>query len=140
MTNINRKTGTSFEQQLCISLSGYGFWAHNLAQNKQGQPFDVIAARNGKTYPIDCKVCEKDIFRLDRVEENQYSAMTLWRQTGNGEGWFALRLTNGEVWFLSLEEIERAMLTRRSLYRSDIRQLGISLEEWVHHHESPDSL
>lgn len=97
MTNMNRKTGTSFERQLCTNLAGHGFWAHQMAQNSQGQPFDVIAAKNGRTYPIDCKVCEKDIFRLERVEENQYSAMILWRQTGNGEGWFALRMTNGEV-------------------------------------------
>lgn len=104
---------------------------HNLAQNSQGQPFDVIAAKSGRTYPIDCKVCEKDIFRLERVEENQHSAMSLWRQTGNGEGWFALKMTNGEVWFISLEDMERAMLTRRSLYWSEIKQLGIKLEEWV---------
>lgn len=131
MKNMNRKTGTSFERQLCTSLSEYGFWAHQMAQNSQGQPFDVIAAKNGHTYPIDCKVCEKDIFRLERVEENQYSAMVLWRQTGNGEGWFALRMTNGEVWFISLEAMERAMLTRRSLYWSEIKQFGITLEEWV---------
>ena len=66
---MNRKTGTSFERQLCTSLAGYGFWAHQMAQNSQGQPFDVIAAKNGHTYPIDCKVCEKDVFRLERVEE-----------------------------------------------------------------------
>lgn len=131
MTNNNRKTGTSFEQQLCISLSGYGFWAHNLAQKSQGQPFDVIAARNGKSYPIDCKVCEKNIFRLDRIEENQYSAMRLWRQTGNGEGWFALLLTNGEIWFLSLADMESFMLNRKSIYLPDIRQYGLPLEAWV---------
>lgn len=131
MTNTNRKIGTGFEKELCLSLYGYGFWAHNLAQNSQGQPFDVIAAKNGHTYPIDCKVCEKDIFRLERVEENQYSAMTLWRQTGNGEGWFALRMTNGEVWLISFEDMERAMLTRKSLYWSEIRQFGITLKEWV---------
>jgi len=128
---MNRKTGTSFERQLCTNLAGHGFWAHQMAQNSQGQPFDVIAAKNGHTYPIDCKVCEKDVFRLERVEENQYSAMTLWRQTGNGEGWFALRMTNGEVWFISLETMERAMFTRRSLYWSEIKQFGITLEEWV---------
>lgn len=131
MTNDNRKAGTSFEQTLCRRLSDFGFWAHNLAQNKQGQPFDVIAARNGKTYPIDCKVCEKDIFRLDRIEENQYSAMRLWRQTGNGEGWFALLLTNGEIWFLSLADMESFMLNRKSIYLPDIRQCGLPLEAWV---------
>ena len=131
MTNDNRKVGTSFEQMLCRRLSDFGFWAHNLAQNKQGQRFDVIAARHGYTYPIDCKVCEKDIFRLDRIEENQYSAMRLWRQTGNGEGWFALLLTNGEIWFLSLADMESFMLNRKSIYLSDIRQCGLPLEAWV---------
>ena len=53
MTNTNRKTGTSFERELCEELARYGFWAHNLAQNSAGQPFDVIAARDGKVYPID---------------------------------------------------------------------------------------
>ena len=129
--NTNRKVGTGFEKDLCLSLAGYGFWAHNLAQNAQGQPFDVIAARNGKAYPIDCKVCEKDIFRLGRIEENQYSAMTLWRMTGNGDGWFALRMTNGEVWLLSLTALERAMITRSSLYWSEIKQFGVTLGEWV---------
>jgi Holliday junction resolvase len=131
MTNDNRKVGTSFEQTLCRRLSDYGFWAHNLAQNKQGQPFDVIAARHGYTYPIDCKVCEKDIFRLDRIEENQYSAMRLWRETGNGEGWFALLLTNGEIRFLSLADMESFMLTRKCIYLPDIRQYGLPLEVWV---------
>lgn len=131
MTNTNRKVGTNFERDLCLSLYGYGFWAHNLAQNRQGQPFDVIAARNGHTYPIDCKVCEKDIFRLDRIEENQHSAMRLWKQTGNGEGWFALLLANGETWFLSLADMENFMLNRKSIYLSDIRQCGLTLETWV---------
>lgn len=131
MTNNNRKVGTSFERDLCLSLAGYGFWCHNLAQNSQGQPFDVMAARNGVCYPIDCKVCDKDLFRLERVEENQYCAMSLWRQTGNGNGWFALRLTNGEVWFLSLDTLDRAALTRKTLYLSEIKQFGLSLREWV---------
>lgn len=130
-TNDNRKVGTSFERLLCLILSDRGFWAHNLAQNKQGQPFDVIAARNGKTYPIDCKVCEKDLFRLSRVEENQYSAMSLWRHTGNGTGWFALKLANEEVWFLSFEDIEKVMVQQHTLYRSEIMSLGVPFAEWV---------
>ena len=70
--NVNRKVGTGFERDLCLSLSGCGFWAHNLAQNSQGQPFDVIAARNGVSYPIDCKDCSKNIFKMERIEENSF--------------------------------------------------------------------
>ena len=131
MTNDNRRVGTGFEKQLCMSLSWYGFWAHNLAQNSQGQPFDIIAARNGKSYPIDCKDCAKDIFKMERIEENQSSAMFLWRETGNGEGWFALRMTNGAVYFLPFSKLESLSLLKTVLSASEIRQFGVPLGEWV---------
>ena len=131
MTNDNRRVGTGFEKQLCMSLSGYGFWAHNLAQNSQGQPFDIIAARNGKSYPIDCKDCAKDIFKMERIEENQFSAMFLWRETGNGEGWFALRMTNGAVYFLPFSKLESLSLLKTVLSASEIRRFGVPLREWV---------
>ena len=127
----NKSSGTGFECDFAEYMAEKGYWAHVFQNNRNGQPFDIILAKDGNTQAGDCKVCEKDIFRLERVEENQYSAMILWRQTGNGEGWFALRMTNGEVWFISLEAMERAMLTRRSLYWSEIKQFGITLEEWV---------
>ena len=131
MTNDNRRVGTGFEKQLCMSLSGYGFWAHNLAQNSQGQPFDIIAARNGKSYPIDCKDCAKDIFKMERIEENQSSAMFLWRETGNGEGWFALRMTNGAVYFLPFSKLKSLSLSKTVLSAFEIREYGVPLREWV---------
>lgn len=57
----NRKTGTTFESELCEILSQNGFWAHNLAQNSAGQPADVIAVRNKTAYLIDCKVCSRNM-------------------------------------------------------------------------------
>ena len=131
MTNDNRRVGTGFEKQLCMSLSGYGFWAHNLAQNSQGQPFDIIAARNGKSYPIDCKDCAKNIFKMERIEENQASAMFLWRETGNGEGWFAMRMMNGAVYFLPFSKLESLSYQKTVLSASDIKQFGVPLGEWV---------
>ena len=129
--NVNRKVGNSFEKDLCRSLSAYGFWCHNLAQNSQGQPFDVIAARNGMSHPIDCKDCSKNIFKTERIEENQFSAMTLWKETGNGEGWFALRMMNGAVYFLSFNVVRSLALRKSILSASEIRQFGITFGEWV---------
>ena len=134
MTNTNRKTGTSFERELCEELARYGFWAHNLAQNSAGQPFDVIAARDGKVYPIDAKVCEKDVFRLVRIEDNQFSAMTLWKDTGNGDGWFALKLSCGKVYMIPLSLMETNTHTKTVLSRSDILEDGVPLELWVMGH------
>ena len=135
-SNDNKKVGNTFERDLCLSLSGYGFWAHNLAQNSQGQPFDVLAAKDGKSYPIDCKVCEKNIFKMERIEENQSLAMMLWRETGNGEGWFALKLNNGEVFFLTFSLLEELSLTKHALSESEIRRYGVTLGKWVSQCES----
>ena len=131
MTNSNRRDGVRFEKELCELLSGFGFWAHDLAQNSQGQPFDVIAARNGCTSPIDCKVCSKNIFKTERVEENQYLAMRLWEQTGNGSGWFALKLNDGSVYMISLAGMETQMFTKTVISEREIRSLGVPLAEWV---------
>ena len=127
----NKKAGTQFERDLCYSLSAYGFWCHNLAQNSQGQPFDVIAARNGVSYPIDCKDCSKNIFKMERIEENQFSAMTLWKETGNREGWFALRLSDEAVYMVSFSNIKAYALSKTVLSEREIRILGVPLGEWV---------
>ncbi len=129
--NVNRKVGNGFEKDLCRSLAASGFWCHNLAQNSQGQPFDVIAARNGVSYPIDCKDCAKDIFKMERIEENQFSAMSLWKETGNGESWFALRMRNGAVYLFSFTVLRELSFLKTVLSSSEIRQAGIPLGEGV---------
>lgn len=131
MTNENRKTGNAFEQRLCRVLSERGYWAHNLAQNSAGQPFDVIAAKDGRSFPIDCKVCANNQFKLSRIEENQASAMTLWRETGNGDGWFALELIDKTIIMISFATLETLSATRTVLGLNDILTYGLSLEAWV---------
>lgn len=134
--NTNRKTGNAFEKRLCIVLSENGWWAHNLAQNAAGQPFDVLAAKNGESYPIDCKVCENDLFKLSRVEENQYYAMTCWEETGNEYGWFALELSNGEVRMISFPLLKRLSALHSVLGLKDIMKHTISLDEWMERGEA----
>lgn len=129
--NHNKLNGNHFEKELCQILYKHGFWAHNLAQNAQGQPFDVIAARKGTTWVIDCKVCENDVFRFSRVEENQESAMALWEMTGNTAGWFALKLSDGSIWFITLSLIQRRRTKQAALNRDEITSLGLPLRKWL---------
>lgn len=129
MSNI--QSANSFERDFCMCLYCYGFWVHRMTQSAAGQPFDVIAARNGKTHVIDCKACAKNTFRLDRIEGNQISAMQLWRKTGNGDGWFALRLNTAAVYMIAFETLENEALKRTALNESEIKKLGIPLRKWV---------
>ena len=126
----NRKLGNQFEQELCKLLSDAGFWTHNLAQNASGQPADVIAARNGKTYLIDCKVCSGRGFALSRMEENQDLSMELWKDTGNGDGWFALKVEE-EIVMIPHFSIKALMRKKSVLNLTDIREYGVKLERWI---------
>lgn len=114
---------------MCDILYGYGFWVHNMAQNKAGQPADVIAARNGKSYLIDAKVCSSKGFDLKRVEENQDLSMSLWKERGNGEGWFALKIKD-EIYMIPHFTIIAYKNAQSSMSFSEIYKCGKTLEQW----------
>ena len=128
----NKKLGNSFETELCEILSQHGFWCHNMAQNAAGQPADIIAAKNSKAYLIDCKVCSTTKgFDLNRVEENQDLAMTLWDECGNGQGWFAMRFPSGHIYMLPHLVIKAWNYTHSRLTLDEIYEMGMPLEKWV---------
>ncbi len=91
MKMSNKSAGTQFEREFASRLAAEGFWVHRFRDNKNGQPCDVIAARDGEAYLFDCKDCKTDMFSLRRVEENQFNAMRLFDTTGNRRGMFAIR-------------------------------------------------
>lgn len=131
MHKSNRAVGNAFEQQLCELLFEHGFWVHNLKQDNSGQPADVIAVRNKVSYLIDAKDCSSKGFDLRRVEENQITAMQLWHECGNGQGWFALRVDN-EVYMLPYPVIMMFKQgTRSSIPLSEIPKIAKPLREWV---------
>lgn len=128
----NKKAGNQFESELCEILSMYGFWCHNMAANADGQPADVIAAKNSRAYLIDCKVCSTDKgFDLRRVEENQDLAMSLWEECGNGQGWFAMKLPTGDIFMLPHVVVKGLSYTHFHLTPAEIFEMGKPLEKWV---------
>jgi len=42
----NKKEGDDFENDFCRLACNYGFWAHRMNTNKNGQPADVIMCKN----------------------------------------------------------------------------------------------
>lgn len=87
----NKKDGSAFEREFAEKLSAKGYWVHLLRDNQNGQPFDLIAARDGVAFAFDCKECISGKFPLSRIEENQKTAMRLWMECGNNEPMFALQ-------------------------------------------------
>jgi Holliday junction resolvase len=128
---MNNKTlGNSFENEFAQILYDNGFWVHLLNQNKSGQPADVIAAKNGKVHLIDCKVCSDNTFPLSRIEENQDMAMDMWKECGNGIGWFALKTEFG-IYMLTHYVMKAWRNSHQSLSAGDIVNLGLPVERWI---------
>lgn len=127
---INRKIGNDFETVFCEILSDCGFWVHNFALKKSGQPADVIAVKNGSAILIDCKVCENDNFQLSRIEENQKLSMDLWLKCCNGQGWFALKTSKG-IYMITLSDLLDLSKFKTSLNLTDIIENSVSLEKWL---------
>ena len=126
----NRKIGNAFEDTLAEILHDYGFWVHPLNQNKAGQPADLIAVRNTKSFLIDAKVCSGKGFDLSRIEYNQELAMTMWSECGNGDGWFAI-LVDERVYMLSYQNLIRYRCQCSVLPGEVIKEIGAPIEEWV---------
>lgn len=84
----NKKLGTAFERSVVEYFKEWGYWAHFISPDARGaQPFDVIIAKDGKTYVMDCKTSADHIFRLSRLEWNQQMAFDRWQDCGNSPAW-----------------------------------------------------
>lgn len=130
MAITNKSLGNDFETRFCEKLFEKGFWVHNMTQNSAGQPADVIAVRDGKAYLIDCKVCTGGRFSLNRIEENQHNAMKLWKDSGNGIGWFALEY-QGSIFMVDHDTLVELSEQQMSMNYNDICCHTIPLEGWL---------
>lgn len=133
--NRNKISGNRFETEMCNILHENGWWSHNMAQNDAGQPADIIAVKDGRAVIIDCKLCDKDVFRLERVEPNQESAMTLWHDCGNRGAYFALRFKDGSVYMVPFVAIASLMKQGRSAITRTSATGYLTLEEWMRANE-----
>lgn len=127
----NKKLGNDFENEVCEILAKHGFWCHLLNANKSGQPADIIAVKNKTAYLIDAKVCSSRGFALSRMEENQDLAMELWKECGNGQGWFALKVPTGEIYMIPHLNIKAHQQRQSVLSFSEIHELGKPIGKWV---------
>ena len=131
MKVINKKLGNDFEHELCEILADAGYWTHNFANRKNGQPADIIAVKNGGAYLIDAKVCSYEVFPFKRIEDNQQLAMDMWIECGNIEPYFALKARN-EVYMVGYSTIKELMRKgKKQLNLEDMNKYGTRLATWL---------
>lgn len=128
---INKKLGNDFEQDLCEILADAGYWVHNFANRKNGQPADIIAVKNNRAVLIDAKVCTYERFTFKRIEDNQQLAMDMWIECGNTTPYFALKARN-EVYMVSYVTIKDLIKKgKKQLNFEDMNKYGTRLATWL---------
>lgn len=128
----NKSDGNAFERDFCAILAQHGFWAHNMAQSKLGQPADVVAVRNKIGYLIDCKVVSGNAFELRRMEDNQVHAMRLWMKRGNSVPQFAIRLSDGGIYMAPYPVLHMMREHGQTRIKDQIiRDMFPRLEDWI---------
>jgi len=128
----NRTSGNRFEQEFAEFLSKHGFWVHVMQQNKSGQPADIIAVKGDYHCLIDCKeVSTRAGFVLDRVEENQRMAMTMFQNRGGQIGWFAVKYPDGVVRMISLIAVMMAEKLGAKAISGMLAEQFMTAEEWA---------
>ena len=131
MKVINKKLGNKFEKELSEILYDAGYWVHLLNQNKNGQPADIIAVKDGGAYLIDAKVCSYEVFPFRRIEDNQHLAMDMWIECGNLTPQFALKCRN-EIYMVSYSTIKDLMRKgKKQLNLEDMNKYGTRLATWL---------
>ena len=103
----NKRLGTQFENEFCELLNSCGFCVHFCTPTASGkQPCDVIAAKDGEAYLIDCKTSVDDIFRYTRLELNQILAFEKWLKNGNTKAFIAVK-HNGNVYIVPYLKLKK---------------------------------
>jgi Holliday junction resolvase len=123
MTLSNKKTGSGFEKEFAKLLFDKGYWVMEIADDKEGQPFDVIAAKYNRVYAFECKTCSTKMFDISRIEVNQRYAMKFFTDRGNDNCFFAFKY-NGNIYY------EKAVAILKAESNIDVSQLSV-LREWI---------
>lgn len=135
----NKSAGTKFEKEFAETLAKHWFWVHIFQDNRNGQPCDIVAAKNGYTYLFDCKSCVENFFLLSRMEENQYNSMKLFDMTGNGKGMFAIRFPDGQIYLLEYDKIKEMRDSGFKRINDTVcRTQGKILADWISSKEFED--
>lgn len=105
----NKKLGTEFERKVVKQLSESGYWTHFLTPNETGaQPFDIIAVKNGTAYAVECKTLsdKRNVFNVERLEENQIMAFEHWLKCGNTMPYIAI-WHRGRIVFVPYADLKK---------------------------------
>lgn len=120
-----KQIGNNFEKEFAQWLSKEkGMFVYNLPNKTNGQPFDILAAKNNIFFAFECKNCSKDYFPLSRVEDNQMQALIKLSSTGNKRYYFVFNF-QGEIKFCPAGHMHYALKHTKRIHKDELLPLDM---------------
>lgn len=130
----NKKLGNEFERKIIKQLRETGHYVIQLPQNVKGQPFDLLVTVHNGVAAVDCKMCSKGYFDLNRIEPNQHTAFEMFRKA-NSESFAGFMLgVKSEIYCIGYEDMVNQ--PKKRLNYEDIKRIG---EFWGIYDDEDDS-
>ncbi|MDE6182058.1 MAG: Holliday junction resolvase RecU [Eubacteriales bacterium] len=119
-----KQIGNNFEKEFAKWLANKGMFVYNLPNKANGQPFDILAAKNNVFLAFECKNCTKDYFPLSRVEDNQIQSFKKLESTGNYNYYFIFNF-NGDIRFCTAGYIQCHLDKNKTIHKDELLPLNI---------------
>jgi hypothetical protein len=110
-----KEIGNRREKEFANRMFNAGWWVHILANNTNGQPFDIVMTKNNITWFLDVKnVATGDVFTLDRIEENQINAFDMLVRRGTTNCGLAIVFDDNVFYLLEYKMMKDLLENRLS--------------------------
>ncbi len=125
----NKIIGNEFEKEFALYLQERGMFVYNLPNKYTGQPFDIIAVKNNVFYAFECKHCNNNYFRLDRVEDNQIQVLRKLNKASTSNYYFVFKFDDC-IRFCHIDYIENCIkISRKNIKKEELKDIGVLLNE-----------
>lgn len=125
----NHEIGKITEFNAAKFFSKKGYWVYQCPKTPDGQPADLIVAKDNKITLVEVKHCKNDRFNLSRIEPNQFTSYKFFKRKGNTSHKILIVFKSG-VCLLDFKYIYiRKKLDEKSIDFYDAQELGELLYE-----------
>ena len=106
-----KSIGNQAEKEFATRMHNAGWWVHLLANNRNGQPLDVVMYKGNITWFIDIKnVANGDVFELSRIEPNQHSAFEMLMSYGSSNCAIVILFNDNVFYMLEYKMVKTLMM------------------------------
>ena len=125
----SHEIGKVTEFKMAQFFSDKGYWVYQCPKTENGQPADLIIAKDNIITLVEVKHCKNNRFTLNRIEPNQLTTYDFYKTKGNTNHKILIKFKKG-VYMMDFSYIKEFISHGfKSITVADLEELGERLYE-----------